>query len=134
MVVTIVVVALGALVGVATFAGSRRAYEEIGADGIEKDPSPREPSTAAGASEQADEIRQMVQARNARRIRRGEEPLDVEAQVAELTAQSPGASADPAVEEEIRQLVAARNARRIRRGEEPLDVEAEVRRQLAALS
>lgn len=132
LLVTVGVVALGLIVGVATFAGSRRDYEKIGADGIEKDPRPREPSSPGGASEQAAEIRQMIEARNARRIRRGEEPLDVEAEIAALS--SAGAASDPAIEAEVRQLVAARNARRVRRGEEPLDVEEEVRRQLAALS
>ena len=130
--VTVGVVVVALLVGLATFAGSRRAYEEIGAGGIEQDPAPREPTSGAGAAEQAAEIRQMLEARNSRRIRRGEEPLDVEAEVAALTSASAPA-ADPALEEEVRQLVVARNARRVRRGEEPLDVEAEVRRQLAAL-
>ena len=133
--VTVGVVVVALLVGLATFAGSRRAYEEIGAGGIEQDPAPREPTGgagAAGAAEQAAEIRQMLEARNSRRIRRGEEPLDVEAEVAALTSASAPA-ADPALEEEVRQLVVARNARRVRRGEKPLDVEAEVRRQLAAL-
>ncbi|MBU3675447.1 MAG: hypothetical protein FGM34_10450 [Solirubrobacteraceae bacterium] len=129
--VTVGVVVVALLVGLATFAGSRRAYEEIGAGGIEQDPAPREPTGGAGAAEQAAEIRQMLEARNSRRIRRGEEPLDVEAEVAALSATAP--AADPALEEEVRQLVVARNARRVRRGEEPLDVEAEVRRQLAAL-
>jgi hypothetical protein len=131
MIVIFVVVAVGAVIGVASFAGSRRAYEQIGAGGIEPDPAPRSPSSGAGAAEQAAEVRQMLEARNARRVRRGEEPVDVEAELARLTA--PAASHDPELEEEVRQLVVARNARRARRGEEPLDVEAEVRRQLAAL-
>ena len=130
MIVVFVVVGLGAVIGVAGFAGSRRAYEQIGAGGIEADPSPRSPGTGAGAAEQEAEIRQMLVARNARRARRGEEPLDVEAELAALTGV---VVADPELEEEVRQLVAARNARRVRRGEEPLDVDAEVRRQLAGL-
>ena len=132
MIVVFAVVAVGAVVGLLTFAGSRRAYEEIGAGGIEADPAPRSPSSGAGAAEQAAEIRQMLEARNARRARRGEEPLDVEAELARLTGPS-AAEPDPGLEEEVRQLVNARNARRVRRGEEPLDVEAEVRRQLAGL-
>ena len=131
-IVVFAVVALGAIVGIATFAGSRRAYDEIGAGGMEPDPAPRSPSSGAGAAEQAAEIRQMLEARNARRARRGEEPLDVEAEMARLTGPA-AAVHDPALEEEVRQLVRARNARRERRGEEPLDVEAEVRRQLAGL-
>jgi cytochrome c556 len=131
MIVIFVVVGLGAVIGVAGFAGSRRAYDEIGAGGIEADPLPRTPDSIAGAAEQQAEIRQMLEARNARRLRRGEEPLDVEAELASLTAVQ--AHADPELEQEVRQLVVARNARRVRRGEEPLDVESEVRRQLAAL-
>jgi cytochrome c556 len=131
MIVIFVVVGLGAVIGVATFAGSRRAYEEIGAGGIEADPLPRAPGSTAGAAEQEAEIRQMLEARNARRLRRGEEPVDIEAELASLTGAA--AQADPELEQEVRQLVVARNARRVRRGEEPLDVEAEVRRQLAAL-
>lgn len=131
MIVIFVVVGLGAVIGVAGFAGSRRAYDEIGAGGIEADPLPRTPDSIAGAAEQQAEIRQMLEARNARRLRRGEEPLDVEAELASLTAVQ--AHVDPELEQEVRQLVVARNARRVRRGEEPLDVESEVRRQLAAL-
>jgi len=131
MIVIFVVVGLGAVIGVATFAGSRRAYEEIGAGGIESDPLPRTPDSRAGAAEQEAEIRQMLEARNARRLRRGEEPVDIEAELASLTGAA--VQADPELEQEVRQLVVARNARRVRRGEEPLDVDAEVRRQLAAL-
>ena len=68
----------------------------------------------------------MLEARNARRVSRGQEPLDVEAEIRRLSEPV----ADPALEAEVRQLVEARNARRVRRGEEPLDVETEVRRQI----
>lgn len=84
---------------------------------------------------QAAEARQMLEAKSYRRQRRGERPLDVEAEVTRLL-DSPGA-APPGVDErlraEVRQLVVARNERRMRRGEEPLDVEAEIDRQLADL-
>jgi hypothetical protein len=81
------------------------------------------------------EARQMLEAKSYRRMRRGDAPLDVEAEVARLLA-SPGA-VGPAIDEklrvEVRQLVIARNERRMRRGEEPLEVEAEVEHQLADL-
>jgi hypothetical protein len=81
------------------------------------------------------EARQMLEAKSYRRQQRGEEPLDVEAEVRRLL-ESPGA-AGPAIDEklraEVRQLVIARNERRMRRGEQPLDVEAEIERQLADL-
>jgi hypothetical protein len=79
------------------------------------------------------EARQMIAAKSYRRERRGEAPLDVDAEVARLL-DAPGA-AGPAIDEklrdEVRQLVVARNERRMRRGEEPLDVELEVERELA---
>jgi hypothetical protein len=81
------------------------------------------------------EARQMLEAKSYRRQQRGEEPLDVEAEVIRLL-DSPGA-AGPAIDEklraEVRQLVVARNERRMRRGEEPLDIETEIERQLADL-
>jgi len=84
---------------------------------------------------QETEARQMLEAKSYRRRRRGEAPLDVEAEVRRLLAQ-PGAAGpgiDEKLREEVRQLVVARNERRMRRGEEPLDVEAEMQRQLADL-
>ena len=79
--------------------------------------------------ERDDEIRQMLTARNERRARRGEEPLDVEAELARLTKPA----VDPGLELEVRQLVIARNERRLRQGKEPLDVETEIDRQLRDL-
>ena len=76
------------------------------------------------------EIRQMLEARSARRVRRGGEPLDVDAEFAALTR----GALDPGIAVEVRQLVEARNARRVRQGKEPLDVEAEVARRLRELA
>jgi hypothetical protein len=73
----------------------------------------------------------MVEAKSARREARGESPLDVDAEVANLTA--PPAGRDEGLRDEVRQLVVARNERRARKGQEPLDVEAEVERQLREL-
>ena len=71
----------------------------------------------------------MLEARNARRARRGEAPVDVEQELARLTAPA----VDPELREEIRQLVVARNHRRVRAGKPPLDVEAEIEREITAL-
>jgi hypothetical protein len=93
----------------------------------------REPGGGASAPDSAEareEIRQMLEAKSARRQARGEEPLDVEAEIQKLT--TPGGD-DPALREEVRQLVVARNERRLRQGKEPLDVDAEVERQLRSL-
>ncbi len=79
--------------------------------------------------ERDSEIRQMLEARNARRLRRGEEPIDIEQELARLTAPQ----IDPELRGEIRDLVLARNHRRARAGKAPLDVEAEIERQIASL-
>lgn len=86
---------------------------------------------------QAAEVRQMLEAKSHRRERRGESPLDVEAETERLLAAAErprGAAAmDAELRAEVRQLVVARNERRMREGLEPLDVEAETERQLADL-
>ncbi len=82
------------------------------------------------------EVRQMVEAKSYRRQARGEEPLDVDAEVERLLSaadNSPAAGIDRELRDEIRQLVLARNERRMRRGEPPLDVEAEIERQVRDL-
>jgi hypothetical protein len=90
------------------------------------------PGSAAFRAEADEEIRQLVEAKNARRVARGEEPLDVDAEIAALTA-SVTPAPDDELREEVRQLVVARNERRMARGQEPLDVEEEVERQLREL-
>src|SRR4051794_10414158 len=95
--------------------------------------APRAPAggpRAPGARRREDETRKWLAASNERRGRRGEEPLDVEAELARLTAPA----VDPGLEAEVRQLVIARNERRARRGQPPLDVEQEVARQLRELT
>lgn len=86
---------------------------------------------------QAAEVRQMLEAKSERRRRRGEAPLDVEAETRRLLAAAEQPRGEEAMEEElraeVRQLVVARNERRLRQGLEPLDVEAETQRQLADL-
>jgi hypothetical protein len=135
----LVVVVAGAVVA-AAWAGiaSRNPYGQIGRDGLFDDGSGPTGSKAGGvqtavaAAERDAEIRQMLEARNARRIARGQDPLDVEAEMAALLAERP--PADPALIAEVRQHVEARNARRARAGKEPLDVDAEVARQLRDLT
>jgi hypothetical protein len=134
-VVVIVVSILGIVGAVVAFAGSGRLYDEVGRGSFSLDRAPPEgpaPDSAAGRAEAAAEIRQLVEAKSARREKRGEAPLDVDAEVAALTS-PPGGVADEALRDEVRQLVVARNERRTRRGEAPLDVEAEVDRQLREL-
>jgi parvulin-like peptidyl-prolyl isomerase len=122
--VLIVVVIVAAVIAIATFVSLPKVYDQIGRGGLSLRDGPGPSSGDAGARDE--EIRQMLDARNARRARQGREPLDVEAELARLQAPS----VDPALRDEIRQLVEARNARRARQGKAPLDVEAEIEREL----
>ncbi|MBK5118234.1 MAG: hypothetical protein JJE23_15145 [Thermoleophilia bacterium] len=79
------------------------------------------------------EIRQMLEAKAFRQAQRGEQTLDVEAEMTKLMSPKVDIRADPALIEEVRQLVVARNQRRLRSGKEPLDVEVEIARQLRDL-
>lgn len=103
-------------------------------------PAPRRPGSPpppVDPAVQAAEVRQMLEAKSARRQQRGEGPLDVEAETRRLLGAAEPSPAEAAMQEElrseVRQLVVARNERRLRRGLEPLDVEAETQRQLADL-
>lgn len=122
------VVVVAAIVAFLTLGMRARAYEQIGRGGLSlRDEEPAKAPTGAVAARERDaEIRQMLAARNARRVAKGEAPLDVEAELARLTKPA----IDPALEAEVRSLVIARNERRMRKGQEPLDVDAEVARQL----
>ena len=113
VVIVSVLALVGALVALAT---SRGSYDQIGRGGTSLDEPPSSPA------ERDAEIRQYLAARNARRAARGEEPVDVEAEMRALT--------DPELEAEVRAMIEARNARRIARGQPPLDVDAEVSKRL----
>ncbi len=94
-----------------------------------------EPTAALDPAIQAAEVRQMLAAKSERRQRRGEEPIDVDAETTRLLAPAddalpPAASMDAELRAEVRQLVVSRNERRRRQGLEPLEVEAETKRQL----
>lgn len=128
-IVLFVVVAVAAVAAVWALVTSGGSYEQIGSGGLSVDE--RRPAAGpAVAAERDAEIRQMLEARNARRTARGEAPLDVDAELRALSAPP----ADPDLRDEVRALVEARNARRVARGEEPLDVEAEVDRRLRELT
>jgi hypothetical protein len=126
--VIIVVSVVAVLLAAFSYVGSGRMYRSIGAGDLVME---RERTTAPAAADSAvarEEIRQLLEAKSARREARGEAPLDVEAELEALTRASP--AHDPELREEVRQLVVARNERRRRQGKEPLDVEVEVERQL----
>jgi hypothetical protein len=124
------------VVAVVASLASGGLYERIGRGGLSMDGHEQQrgpqPGSPAARAEAAEEIRQLVEAKSARRVARGEAPLDVDAEIARLTQTAP-APADEGLREEVRQLVVAKNERRLRQGKEPLDVEAEVERQLREL-
>jgi hypothetical protein len=130
---------LAIVVAVAASLASGGLYERIGRGGLSMDGHEQDkrggpkPGSAAARAEADEEIRQLVEAKSDRRVARGQPALDVEAEIAKLTAPAP-APADEGLREEVRQLVIARNERRVRQGKEPVDVEAEVERQLRDLS
>jgi hypothetical protein len=134
--VVIIIGCLGIVGAIFTLSGTSAQYKQIGkgAFSLDEPDRPRGPApdSPQARAEAAAEIRQLVEAKSARREARGETPLDVEAEIAALTGPGP-AGADDALRDEVRQLVIASNERRIRRGEQPLDVETEVDRQLRDL-
>jgi hypothetical protein len=134
-VIVIVIAVVAGIAAILSYIGSGEMYKSIGKGQFALDtegrPAGPKPGTPAALAEQAEEVRQLVQAKSDRREARGEAPLDVDAEVRALLR--PPAGDDPELREEVRQLVIARNERRARRGEEPLDVEAEVDRELRDL-
>ena len=112
----------------------QRTWDDYGKDHLLTGPrapaGPQRRARPAALHERDTEIRELLEARNALRARRGEPPLDVESEFARLTAPP----IDPALREEIRDLVIARNHRRARAGKPPLDVEAEIEREIAGLT
>ena len=134
--VLIVVVLVAGLVAVVSYLGTADLYRGIGRGGFSLDHPDRKPAppvgSAAARAETEEEVRQLVEAKSARREARGQAPLDVDAEVDALL-RPPEPSTDQGLREEVRQLVIARNGRRVARGQAPLDVEEEVERQLRDL-
>jgi hypothetical protein len=154
-------VGLSIVMSIVFLLGKGSVYDQIGQSGLTGEPDgPHEdpphgmpaedfPGAFPGAgegsllgspvhehAEREREIRQMVQARSERLVRRGEPPLDIDAEVARLTAIEPTSAPerDQGIAVEVLQLVVARNERRERQGLEPLDIETEVARTLAELN
>lgn len=133
-IVVITVALLAVVVAVLIALTGGMGHDEIGSGGLDLASPPGDAPAASGAAVRDEEIRQMVEARNARRAARGQAPVDADAEVARLQAElAPAPGADAALREEVRQLVEARNARLVARGEAPLDVEAETERRLRSL-
>ena len=131
-IVVFVVCGVGVVGAVLGLVFNRRTWESYGQDHLLLDSDLRTAARPAATStaERDLEIRQMLEARNARNRRRGEPEIDIDVELARLTAPV----IDAELRQEIRDLVIARNHRRARRGEPALDVETEVARQIAALT
>jgi hypothetical protein len=130
-----VVCAVGLLAAFAAILTGGRTWEEYGKSRLllERDMRDAAKTGSVGTTVERDaEIRQLLEARNHRRARRGEAPIDVEPELRRLTAQTP--QIDSELRGEIRDLVLARNHRRARLGKPPLDVEAEIEREIAGLA
>jgi parvulin-like peptidyl-prolyl isomerase len=127
-----VVCGVGIVGALASLLLSRRTWEDYGKHHLMMDSEQRSAprGSAAAIGERDEEIRQLLEARNARRRRRGEAEVDVEDELQRLTAPA----IDDELRQEIRDLVVARNHRRRRQGKPPLDVEAEIEREIAGLS
>jgi hypothetical protein len=138
-IVLFVVVGLAVVLAVVSLFFTGRTYDQIGRGGLsigdDRDASPRRasgPPAPVDVRERDAEIRQMLEARNARRAARGQATVDVEDELRALT-RAPPVAVDAELRDEVRALVQARNARRVARGRSPLDVEAEIERQLREL-
>jgi hypothetical protein len=76
-IVLFAVVGIAFVAAVWALATSGGTFEQIGQGGIEA-------ARPASGAEEVAEIRQMLEARNAHRIARGEEPIDVDAETERL--------------------------------------------------
>ena len=139
LLVVLIALPIGAI---AFFVGAGDRFDELGKGGfgleLESDMPKGIRDSDAGGGSGADEveIRQMLEGKAYRQRARGEQPLDVDAELARLLAErdaAPTDLGDAQLREEVRQLVVARNDRRRRQGKEPLDVETEIARQLRDL-
>src|SRR5262245_24205406 len=81
-----VVVGLGLIGAIAAIATMGEALKQIGKGGLFNDDETLRPAPSpASAALRNEEIRQMLEARNVLRARRGQPPLDVERELANLT-------------------------------------------------
>jgi hypothetical protein len=128
-----IVCGLGVVVALMALIATGKTWEDYGKNRLVMDGElTRDPAAGSAAAllERDAEIRQLLEARNARRIRRGEAPIDIELELSRLTAPA----IDAGLRAEIRDLVLARNHRRARAGKSLLDVEAEIEREIAGLA
>jgi hypothetical protein len=126
--VVVVVSIIGAVIALFTVAASGRLLRQVGAGGIEA--VAQAGAAARPTGERDQEIRDMLDACNAGRERRGEPPREPDDELAALARPR----LDHELHDEVRALVDARNRRREHAGLPPLDAEAETERQLRELT
>ena len=117
-----IVCALGIVVAFFALVATSKTWDEYGKNHLVMDHELGHAPVSGSAAE-------LLEASNARRLRRGETPIDVEFELGRLTAPA----IDAGLRAEIRDHVIARNHRRARTGKPPLDVEAEIEREIAGL-
>jgi hypothetical protein len=131
-IVVMVVAVLGAVVAAVSYLGSGSIYRGLGRGGLSLDePGLRKDPAPGSSAWQADadmELRQLLEAKAARAEARGEEPIDVDVELARMRELMSGA--DPELRAEVREMVIASNERRARRRQPLLDVDGEVERRL----
>src|SRR3954454_20643401 len=108
--VVIIIGCLGVVVAMLSLVGQSGLYDRIGkgAFSLDEPDRPRGPApgSAQAKAEAAAELRQLIEAKSARREMRGEPPLDIEAEISALTQPAP--AVDDELRGEVRQLVIAR--------------------------
>jgi hypothetical protein len=127
-----VVCIVGIVVAFIALARTGKTWQDFGKRGLVMDRDQQRappPGSAAHLEERDAEIRELLEARNTRRRRRGQPMDDIDRELARMTAPP----IDPDLRAEIIQLVKARNVRRLRAGKPPLDVDAEVEREIDRL-
>ncbi|MEY2512649.1 MAG: hypothetical protein QOJ89_7 [bacterium] len=123
-----IVAVLAGVVAIVMLVSGRASWSQIGRGGL--DTADDDPPSEPLLDEREQEIRQMHDAANARRERRGVRALDLDEELAELLHPA----ADEGLRDELRAVIEARNRRRERSGLAPLDVESEIERQLRELN
>lgn len=126
------VVGISGLIAIGTFIfGGAPPHSTIGGNTFV--PSTGDPGVETEDMRE-DDVRQMLEARNKRRIARGESPADIDAELRELLSQPAEVSTDAEIRAEVEAIITARHARRRRRGRPVGDFDTEVEELLRTIS